>query len=139
MGDRSTTREERNIKKLLEMFVEAEIKLHVIYIAEEKIDLYCPTTNPSVHSFALWSIPFIFSNFTVEAGKRNFSSLFHEHDKLNCLLDLEVKQRITKIGTEASFSWQSISNDTLGVQGWSEKYVTLNLHAKKIKTKSFKT
>ena len=26
------------------MFVEAEIKLHVIYIAEEKIDLYCPST-----------------------------------------------------------------------------------------------
>ena len=24
------------------MFVEAEIKLHVIYSADEKIDLYCP-------------------------------------------------------------------------------------------------
>lgn len=42
-------KKERNIKKLLEMFVEAEIKLHVIYTAEEKIDLYCPsTTTPAL-------------------------------------------------------------------------------------------
>jgi hypothetical protein len=73
---RQKGQKERNIKKLLEMFVGAEIKLHVIYTLRKrkyKIDFHCPSSNFSILTQAVF---IFFSNFIAETEEKTFYLLF---------------------------------------------------------------
>ena len=75
------------------MFVGAEIKLHVIYIAEEKIDLYCPSTTIPKPAVRFTSFPSYFYGWNLNNEQnQNFLSSFLWHQ---FKLDLKQNENLT--------------------------------------------